>query len=72
MIPNAVLRDFETLPLDGQQQVIDLMAFLKSRYQLRKATQPQNTLESSFGSVKVKRKVTLEQMNEAIGRGAAL
>ncbi len=73
MIPNAVLQDFETLPLDAQQQVIDFIAFIKARYQARVKKQPQSTLESSFGSIKVKKKVTLEQMDEAIRqRGAIL
>jgi hypothetical protein len=73
MIPNAVLQDFETLPSDAQQQVIDFIAFIKARYQTRVTKQPQSTLESSFGSIKVKKKVTLEQMDEAIRqRGAAL
>ena len=73
MIPNAVLRDFETLPLDAQQQIIDFIAFIKSRYQTRIAKQPPITTESSFGSIKVKKKISLEQMDEAIRqRGAAL
>ncbi|MFI0397509.1 MAG: hypothetical protein ACH34X_00400 [Thiolinea sp.] len=71
MIPNAVLKDFESLPVDAQQQVIDFIAFIKSRYQLRKSSQAQNTPESSFGSIKVKKKVTLEQMDEAIRQKGA-
>ena len=71
MIPNAVLKDFESLPIDAQQQVIDFIAFIKSRYQMRKSSQPQNTPESSFGSIKVKKKVTLEQMDEAIRQKGA-
>lgn len=68
MIPNAVLQDLETLPLDAQQQVI-----IKARYQARVTKHPQSTLEGSFGSIKVKKKVTLEQMDEAIRqRGAIL
>lgn len=66
MIPNAVLKDFESLPIDAQQQVIDFIAFIKTRYQMRKSNPPQNIPESSFGSIKVKKKVTLEQMDEAI------
>lgn len=73
MIPNAVLKDFESLPIDAQQQVIDFIAFIKMRYQMRISNQPQHTPESSFGSIKVKKKVTLEQMDEAIRqRGAEL
>ncbi|MDX9988729.1 hypothetical protein [Thiothrix unzii] len=73
MIPNAVLQDFETLPLDAQQQVIDFIDFIKARYQARVTKQSQSTLESSFGSIKVKKKVTLEQMDETIRqRGATL
>ena len=73
MIPNAVLQDFETLPSDAQQQVIDFIDFIKARYQARVTKQSQSTLESSFGSIKVKKNVTLEQMDEAIRqRGATL
>ena len=73
MIPNAVLRDFETLPLDAQQQIIDFIAFIKSRYQTRVTKQAPITTESSFGSIKVKKRISLEQMDEAIRqRGAVL
>lgn len=73
MIPNTVLQDLETLPLDAQKQVIDFIAFIKERYQTKVIKQPQSTQEGSFGSIKVKKKVTLEQMDEAIRqRGATL
>lgn len=73
MIPNAVLKDFESLPVDAQQQIIDFIAYIKSRYQTRKSSQPQNTPESLFGSIKVKKKVSLEQMDKAVRqRGAEL
>ncbi|UOG90947.1 MAG: DUF2281 domain-containing protein [Candidatus Thiothrix sulfatifontis] len=72
MIPNAVLQDFETLPSDAQQQVIDFIDFIKERYQARATKQPQRTLESSFGSINVKKKVTLEQMDEAIRQHGAI
>lgn len=73
MIPITVQRDFETLPLDAQQQIIDFIAFIKSRYQTQVTKQATITTESSFGSIKVKKRVSLEQMDEAIRqRGAAL
>jgi hypothetical protein len=72
MMSNALLKDFETLPLDAQQQVIDFIAFIKSRYQARKSSLSRNTPESSFGSIKVRKKVTLEQMDEAIRQKGAV
>lgn len=38
MIPHAMLKDFETLPPDAQQQVADFITFLKSRYPANKPT----------------------------------
>ena len=65
MIPNAIIKDFEALPIDAQQQIIDFIEFIKIRYQTRKTTQT-TTLDHSFGSIKVKKRVSLAQMDEAI------
>ena len=62
MIPNAIIKDFEALPVDAQQQIIDFIAFIKTRYQTRKNIQP-TALEHSFGSIKVKKLVSLAQMD---------
>lgn len=32
MIPNALQQDFEALPPEAKQQVIDFVAFMKARY----------------------------------------
>jgi imidazolonepropionase-like amidohydrolase len=68
MLPPAILEDFNALPPDAKQQVLDFIAFIKQRYptpvkktHLRK--------DSSFGAIKAKRRVTLEQMDEAIRTG---
>ena len=62
MIPNAIIKDFEALPVDAQQQIIDFIAFIKTRYQTRKNIQP-TALEHSFGSIEVKKRVSLAQMD---------
>lgn len=73
MMPNAILQDFEELPPDAQKQVIDFIAFIKSRYQAGKDRLGKPGVEKSFGAVKVKKRVTLEQMDAAIRqRGGAL
>ena len=73
MMPNAVLQDFETLPPDAQRQIIDFIAFIKSRYQIGKDKLSKSNTEKSFGVIKVKKRVTLEQMDEAIRqRGGTL
>ncbi|MBK8452379.1 MAG: hypothetical protein WAQ53_16140 [Thiofilum sp.] len=72
MTSHPILNDFETLPPDAQQQVIDFIAFIKSRYQTRKTVVQQPNAESSFGVIKVKKKVSLEQMDEAIRKGGTL
>jgi len=73
MMINPALEDFETLPPDAQQQVIDFIAFIKSRYQFRKDTFNKPDVGRSFGVIKVKKRVTLEQMDAAIRqKGGAL
>lgn len=73
MLPHIVLKDFEELPIDAQQQVIDFIAFIKERYKNRKSSYSQIKTESSFGSIKVKKRVSLEKMDAAIReKGASL
>jgi hypothetical protein len=71
MLPRATLRDFEELPIDAQQQIIDFIAFIKERYKNRKSSHLQTKTESSFGSIKVKKRVSLEQMDAAIRQKGA-
>lgn len=35
MLPSTVLHDFDALPPIAQEQVIDFIAFVKSRYQVK-------------------------------------
>ncbi|QLQ32158.1 MAG: hypothetical protein HZT40_11830 [Candidatus Thiothrix singaporensis] len=66
MMINPAFADFETLPPDAQQQVIDFIAFIKLRYPSRKDAPDKPDVGRSFGAIKVKKRVTLEQMDEAI------
>lgn len=70
MLPSTVLHDFETLPPVAQNQVIDFIAFIKMRYQKVPAIQP--SIEYSFGAIHVQKRVSLEQMDEAIKQGGVL
>lgn len=47
----------------AQNQVIDFIAFIKTRYQKVPPTQP--SIEHSFGAIHVQKRVSLEQMDEA-------
>lgn len=70
MLPPASLDDFNALPPDAKQQVLDFIAFIKQRYQTSvKKTHLRN--DSSFGAIKAKRRVTLEQMDEAVREGGS-
>lgn len=66
MTTHHALRDFETLPPDAQQQVIDFIAFIKLRYQARKSINNGLEAASAFGAIKVKKSVSLDGMEQAI------
>lgn len=68
MIPNALQQDFEVLPPEAKQQVVDFVAFMKARYAKDGKAAEKDSIESSFGIIKVDRAVTLEQMDEAVRR----
>jgi Protein of unknown function (DUF2281) len=52
MASDTVLRDFDSLPPEAQQQVIDFISFLQTRYQSKKisrtAKQKRNLSEEAF------------------------
>ena len=66
MIPAEVIQDYESPPSEAQQQVIDFIAFMKSRYQKPVPVDEALNIESSFGLLKANRTVTLEEMDRAI------
>jgi hypothetical protein len=70
MLPATILQDIEQLPPAAQSQVIDFIEFMKSRYPVEQ-TNAQSSVEQSFGAIHVKRRVSLEQMDEAIKQGGA-
>lgn len=66
MIPTEVLQDYESLPSEAQQQVIDFIAFMKSRYQKPTPVDETLSIEGSFGLLKANRTITFEEMDRAI------
>lgn len=68
MLPASILQDIEQLPPAAQSQVIDFIEFMKSRYPVEQ-TDVQSSVEQSFGAIHVKKRVTLEHMDEAIKQG---
>jgi hypothetical protein len=70
MIPVSLQDDFEVLPPEAKQQVVDFVAFMKERYARESESKSVDKadIESSFGIVKVNKHVTLEQMDEAVSR----
>lgn len=69
MLPSTVLQDIEQLPPAAQSQIIDFIEFLKTRYPASPSvTQP---IEQTFGVIHVQKRVSLEQMDEAIRQGGA-
>jgi hypothetical protein len=69
MLPLTVLQDIEQLPPAAQSQVIDFIEFLKSRYAASASAAP--AIEQTFGVIHVQKRVSLEQMDEAIRQGGA-
>jgi hypothetical protein len=70
MLPSTALHDFNALPPIAQEQVIDFIAFVKARYQ--KTQHELKSIEHSFGAIHVQKRVSLEQMDEAIKQGGVL
>lgn len=75
MLPTEISHDYEQLPLEAKQQVVDFIEFLKSKYpktsELDITEIPSKKLSSTFGSIHVTRSVSLEEMDEAIAEGAS-
>ena len=73
MLPTHVIEDYEALPPEAQQQVIDFVAFMKSRYHSLKQGMLDAEIEDSFGILVARKSVTLEEMDKVIRqRGADL
>lgn len=70
MLPPTAVQDFDALPPHAKQQVLDFIAFIKSRYQPT-TKKTGLTPDSSFGAIKVKRRVSLEQMEQAIRKAGS-
>ena len=66
MLPAEVLQDYEKLPNEAQRQVIDFIGFMKAKYQKPKLIKEELSIESSFGLLKAKHTVTLDEMDRAI------
>lgn len=66
MLPVEVLQDYEKLPNEAQRQVIDFIEFMKAKYQKPKLIKEELSIESSFGLLKAKHTVTLDEMDRAI------
>lgn len=66
MLPAEVLQDYEKLPNEAQRQVIDFIEFMKAKYQKPKLIKEELSIESSFGLLKAKHTVTLDEMDRAI------
>ncbi len=71
MIPATVQQDFDMLPPDAQQQIIDFIQYIKCIHQKKQSITEEQKAEKSFGMIKVRKKVTLEQMDSAIERAGA-
>lgn len=74
MLPIEISHDYEQLPLEARQQVIDFIEFLKSKYPRSSEldiTEKPSKKFSAFGSIHVTRSVSLEEMDEAIAEGAS-
>lgn len=73
MLPTKALQTYETLPDEAQQQVIDFIEFMKSKHkakQAKVATKDKQKTKGSFQSIHVTRSVSLEEMDDAIAKGA--
>lgn len=66
----SVLHSLEQLSPDAQQQVLDFIEFIK----IRQTATPANTVPTGygFGTIRVTKQVSLQQMDEAIEQGVQL
>jgi len=72
MLSVNIQEEFSALPPEAQRQVVDFIAFIKSRYQTNTSASNVAPIEQSFGIVKAKRTVSLEQMEAAIEHEGSL
>nr|CAA6829044.1 MAG: Unknown protein [uncultured Thiotrichaceae bacterium] len=74
MLPAETLNDYEHLPKEAKQQVVDFIEFMKSKYKTTStpvSSDSQLASKGSFHSIHVTRSVSLEEMDEAIADGAS-
>ncbi len=66
----SVLQELEALPPEAQSQVIDFIAFIKARYKKKQAKKREEKDDLGFGSIKVTKSISLDEMDKAIAQGA--
>ena len=66
MLPAKALENYEQLPAEAKQQVIDFIEFIKERYPQGQKNKTITSIEDSFGLLKTDRSVSLEEIDEAI------
>jgi hypothetical protein len=67
MLPTDVIEDYNALPPEAQKQVIDFVAFMKSRYHSIKIDILESEeKEKAFGILSARKSVTVEEMDKAI------
>ena len=66
----SVLQELEALPPEAQSQVIDFIAFIKARYKKKQAKKREEKDDFGFGSIKVTKSISLDEMDKAIAQGA--
>ena len=70
MTLTSVLQELEALPPEAQSQVIDFIAFIKARYKKKQAEKTEAKDDFGFGSIKVAKSISLDEMDKAIAQGA--
>ena len=66
----SLLKELEALPPEAQSQVIDFIAFIKARYKKKQAKKREEKDDFGFGSIKVTKSISLDEMDKAIAQGA--
>lgn len=74
MLPAEILQSYDELPNEAQRQVLDFIAFMRSRYKTGAdsgLSADEQRAEGSFNSICVPHSVSLEEMDDAIVQGAS-